>query len=177
MDSPGTDVCFPSAPTRTSNAIRLTSHWGGVQSAPHSISRASGSRTPSKLTPTKTCTPTMRAIFIKIIWRRRMPTERKKERNEDKETAAAAPFWLLTDVIHRSRTEFRIEDLDAERLEVFDDKWPNVEHIVPRKWVSLFDHDNSRSEQLTLDAHSEAAGTATNDKNLKWGEEELADKR
>ena len=36
-------------------------------------------------------------------------------------------------MIHRSSAELGIEDLNSERLEILDNKRPNVQDIIPRK--------------------------------------------
>ena len=62
------------------------------------------------------------------------------------------------DVVDVSRGKLPVQLLDAEHLEVLDQVFPELQHVVPRKGGSSLHHDCAAAQQLGLYRSSKGKG-------------------
>lgn len=73
---------------------------------------------------------------------------------------------ILTDVVNGACTELSIELFGSEASEVVDGEGPEVQHIIPGKGVSFFNHHHFAAQQGKLNGRPQAAGAAADDQTL-----------
>lgn len=78
---------------------------------------------------------------------------------------------ILTDVVDGACTELSIEFFGSKASEVMDGEGPEVQHVIPGKGVSFFDHHYFAAQQGQLNGGPQAAGAAADDQTLNGAKE------
>lgn len=78
---------------------------------------------------------------------------------------------ILTDVVDGAGTELSIELFGSKASEVMDGEGPEVQHIIPGKGISFFNHHYFAAQQGQLDCRPQAAGAAADDQTLNGAKE------
>lgn len=76
-------------------------------------------------------------------------------------------------MVDGASAELAIELFGAEAPEVVDGVRPQVEHVVSRKGVSLFDNHHLTAQQSQLNGSPQATGTPTDNQTLKERERKI----